>query len=224
MEVNDIFNALLNNYIKFFFLLTPFAGVSIFLAMTSSYGVRKRHVMAVKTTGAVITIATILYFFGTWIFGLFGITIDAFRIGAGVLLFLSGIDLVKSVPRAEQRGIGEGGRHVTKVSRKKTMGLSVSAKGEGVSGSGHDDAGEWVVPLAIPIIVGPATIAALLVIGSELKTGGEQAIGYAGLMCAILTIGLLLYGASAVEKVIGQRGLTIFSKLTGWFFVCWQLS
>ena len=191
MSLVEWLNVFVNNYVKFFFLLTPFAGVSIFLAMTRDQGVKERHKTAIKVTGAVVVLATTLFFFGTWIFGLFGITIDAFRIGAGVLLFLSGIELVRSSHRAGSSGMEEG---------EKT------------------DGGEWVVPLAIPIIVGPATIGAMLVIGSELKSAGEQAAGYAGLLVGILTVGLLLYGASGVEKVIGQRGLTIFSKLTGLVF------
>ncbi|QDU32006.1 hypothetical protein KS4_00340 [Poriferisphaera corsica] len=200
MSVGEYLNLFVNNYIKFFFLLTPFAGVSIFLAMTKDQGVSKRHRTALKVTAAVIVLSTTLYFFGTWIFGLFGITIDAFRIGAGVLLFLSGIELVKSSHRAGQVGV-------------ETEGMEETRMGK----SGHDE-GEWVVPLAIPIIVGPATIGAMLVIGSELDTLQEQAVGYGGLLGAILTVGLLLFGASVVERVIGQRGLTIFSKLTGLVF------
>ena len=189
MTLVEAINVLINNYIKFFFLLTPFAGVSIFLAMTKDQTLKQRRRSAMKVTGAVVVIATILFFFGTWIFGLFGITIDAFRIGAGVLLFLSGIELVKSSHRAGAIEPEEGG---------------------------NDEM--WVVPLAIPIIVGPATIGAMLVIGSELDTAREQAIGYAGLFLAIISVGSLLFTASGVEKVIGPRGLVIFSKLTGLVF------
>ncbi|QQE13772.1 NAAT family transporter [Planctomycetota bacterium] len=193
MSVTDFLSMFVTNYVKYFFLLTPFAGISIFLAMTKDLGVGGRRKMAFKVTGAVVVIATVLFFFGTWIFSLFGITINAFRVGAGVLLFLSGIELVKSSHQAGTVGIEE-------------------------EGKGKVDEGEWVVPLAIPIIVGPATIGAMLVIGSELQSAHARVAGYGGLLGAIITIGVLLLTASGVERVIGQRGLTIFSKLTGLVF------
>ncbi len=68
---------------------------------------------------------------------------------------------------------------------------------------------------AIPITVGPATTGALLVMGTEYQTLFEKTIGGTALLMAILTIGLLLYLASSVERILGQKGLNVLSKLTG---------
>lgn len=72
-----------------------------------------------------------------------------------------------------------------------------------------------VVPLAIPITVGPGTTGALLVMGTDFHTVQEKAIGGSALLASILCVGVLLCVASGVEKVLGQKGLNVLSKLTG---------
>ena len=81
-------------FVKFFFILTPFFIVAVFIAMTENETVEVRHKLAVRITLAVIAISLILFFAGATIFELLGITVDAFRIGAGALLFLSAVSLV----------------------------------------------------------------------------------------------------------------------------------
>ena len=81
-------------FVKFFFILTPFFIIAVFLAMTENETVEVRHALAVRITIAVVIISLILFFAGMTIFTTLGITVDAFRIGAGALLFLSGVSLV----------------------------------------------------------------------------------------------------------------------------------
>jgi multiple antibiotic resistance protein len=61
--------------------------------MTKGHSERERRKTSVKVTLSVSIICLILFLFGNYIFDLFGITIDAFRIGAGALLFLTAISL-----------------------------------------------------------------------------------------------------------------------------------
>ncbi|MDD3313816.1 MarC family protein [Pseudodesulfovibrio sp.] len=77
-----------------------------------------------------------------------------------------------------------------------------------------DDTDPAVVPLAIPITVGPATIGTLLVLGAELK-GTHQLVGAGALAAACLTVGTLLFSASAAKKFIGHMGLSVLTKVTG---------
>ncbi|WP_419785079.1 MarC family protein [Pseudodesulfovibrio sp.] len=77
-----------------------------------------------------------------------------------------------------------------------------------------DDSDPAVVPLAIPITVGPASIGTLLVLGAELK-GTEQLAGAGALVIAGLTVGTLLFSASAVKKLIGSMGISVLTKITG---------
>lgn len=84
--------------LKFFFLLTPFFGLSMFISMTSDGSAPERKGLALRVTLATLVIGLVLLFFGGAIFGLFGITVDAFRIGTGLLLLLTSISLMNPKP------------------------------------------------------------------------------------------------------------------------------
>lgn len=172
----------INIYIKFFFLMTPFFLLSTFLSMTRTFDSGKRKRIAVKVTLAIIIICIILLLIGNHIFAIFGITLNSFRVGTGILLFLSAIILVQGPGKQDE------------------------------SNTEEDIA---VVPLAIPVAVGPATTGALLVMGVELTRIGEKLTGIAALCAATLSIGILLYLSGAIEKVLKKQGLTILSKITG---------
>ena len=91
-------------FVKIFFLLTPFFILSIFLTLTREEKSAARRVLAVRTTVAVLVIVMVLYLFGEAIFRYLGISLDAFRIGSGIVLLLSGIEVVRSsgVPLGRQ--------------------------------------------------------------------------------------------------------------------------
>ncbi|WP_319471287.1 MarC family protein [uncultured Pseudodesulfovibrio sp.] len=79
----------------------------------------------------------------------------------------------------------------------------------------EEDTDPAVVPLAIPITVGPATIGTLLILGASMKNMGNHLFGAAALVAASLTVGLLLFSAAAVKRVIGRMGLSVLTKITG---------
>ena len=172
-------------YIKLFFLLTPPFVLSMFLALTKDMTPQQQRATAIRVTLAVILVCFVLYWFGNAIFAVFGITLDAFRIGAGSLLFLSSVELVR--------------------------GASTASKGNVPEGSGDIS----VVPLAIPITVGPATIGALLIMGATAADLSQEIIGAAALTAAVFTVGVILFMAPYVERLIGALGITILTKITG---------
>ncbi len=170
-------------FIKFFFLLTPFFVLSAFLSMTKNDAPAKRRGAAVRVGVAVLVISLALYHFGNAIFSVFGLTLDAFRIGAGSLLFLSAVGLVS-----------------------------------GKAGGPPPDEAEGdiaVVPLAIPITVGPATTGALLVLGASDHGLMQRVTGSAALAAAVVCVGVILFLAPAVERLLGRYGIAILTKLTG---------
>ncbi|MDT8428279.1 MAG: MarC family protein [Pseudomonadales bacterium] len=171
-------------FLKMYFVMTPFFVLSVFLTVTNDAPTVERKQLAVKVTLSVIVISLVLLFFGGQIFAVFGITLDAFRIGAGALLFLSAVGLVNDKKEGQ------------KINDPKLSELAV-------------------VPLALPITIGPATIGILLVMAAESTGLAEMAVESAALVCAILAIGLMLYYSSGIEKFIGKQGLSIVSKITG---------
>lgn len=170
-------------FVKFFFILTPFFIVAVFIAMTENESVVVRHVLAIRITIAVIVISLILFLAGASIFEILGITVDAFRIGAGALLFLSAVSLVE-------------GRLQIPASKRSILDLAV-------------------VPLAIPVTLGPGSVGALVVMSSETRGVEQQILTAAAIVGACLAVGVLLYLSAELKRLIGRSGISMLSKLTG---------
>jgi multiple antibiotic resistance protein len=81
-------------FIKLFFLLTPFFVLSMFLTVTREMPLRDCRIVASRATIAIWILSIFIYFGGNWAFGTIGITIDAFRVGTGIILMISAIELV----------------------------------------------------------------------------------------------------------------------------------
>lgn len=172
----------LNLWLKLFFVFTPFFALSIFLSLTEDYDVVQRRKTVFGITATVALVCLLLFFAGRQIFALLGITLDAFRVGAGALLFLSGIGM---------------------------------ARGNSVYAAGEDQKDVAVVPMAVPVIVGPATIGVLLVMGADLLTWQASFIGTLALLSAVVSMGAILFASALIARWLGKRGITIISKLTG---------
>ena len=171
-------------YLRFFFLLTPFFVLSTFLSMTPGMADAGRRRLAVRVGTAVVAVCLVLYFFGETIFRIFGISLDAFRVGAGALLFLTAVTLVRERP------------------------------GEAAPAENEDIA---VVPLSIPITVGPATTGAIMLMGAQHGHDGWAVSLFicGALVAASLSVAGILYMAPVTERLLKPRGIAVLSKLTG---------
>ena len=172
--------------VKFVFLFAPFFVVTMFLALTRGESAAVKHSIIIRAILASATIGVVLFFAGPLLFEIIGITLNSFRIGAGSLLFLTAVSLVNSGVRQHAKGLPDEDR---------------------------DDIS--VVPLAMPVIVGPATIGTILVLGAELPTFRETFVGMLGMLSALLVLGGMLVLSGGLERVLGKTGLNILSKVSG---------
>ena len=171
------------NTIKLFALMTPPAVLSAFLSGTRHYDAARKRYTARRTAYAVFIIGIVLYFLGEQVFSLFGFTLDAFRIGAGALLFLSGVSLMNETPD-----------HPYFASEKEDIS---------------------VVPLAIPLCMGPASIGTVMIIGASAVDITEKLMGALSLFIASCGILATLFLADKIEKILGPTGIAVLAKLTG---------
>ncbi|ROU00913.1 MarC family protein [Marinobacter sp. R17] len=184
--LHTFFATYLSSAIRFLFLLAPFFVVTMFLALTRGDDAGQKKRVINRSVFSALVLGLVLFFAGPLLFEAIGITLNSFRIGAGSLLFLTAISLVTSGTRNHATSLPEENR---------------------------DDVA--VVPLAIPIIIGPATIGAILVYGAELNTVPEMAGGVLGLVTGLLALGVLLHLSGYLEKALGKTGLNIMSKISG---------
>ena len=179
-----------SNTVQLFFLFCPFFVLNMFLSLTEGAATERKRYVARRVTGVVIIVGAIVYFFGNSFLTLFGLDIEGFRIGAGILLLLmaQGLALGQDTPTASDRP-----RNVEDI---------------------------IVVPLGLPIIMGPACVSPIIIIGAEtIKANGyfslKVVLGFAGFVLAILVLGTILYFADKIEAICGKRLIRIFSKVSG---------
>ncbi|WP_137887032.1 MarC family protein [Pseudomonas sp. 2FE] len=173
-------------YLKMLVLYGPFFVLSCFISLTRGYTVKERKKLAWKVAGGVVIASLLLYLFGQSIFTVFGITIDAFRIGAGSVLFISALGMAQGSPVVQSDNLQQ---DVT------------------------------IVPLTIPLTVGPGTIGAMLVMGAGQPHWDDKLVAVLGIVLASLTVGVVLYLSDRFERLLGEQGLQIVSRLMG-LFVC----
>lgn len=179
---NSVVSDIIGTSIKIYALMTPPAVLSAFISGTKEYSKPQKSAVAAKTSMAIFIIGVVLYLFGSHLFSLFGFTLDAFRIGAGVLLFLTAVSLMNDDTNTAHT--------------KKEGDISV-------------------VPLAIPLSMGPASIGAVMVMGASAEDTREIMVGVFSLLFASFGMFLLLRLADGVAKVLHHTGIAVLSKLTG---------
>ncbi|HET8850018.1 MAG TPA: MarC family protein [Marinobacter sp.] len=176
----------LSSTVRFLFLLAPFFVVTMFLALTRGLPAAEKSSIIRRACVSAFVLGVLLFFAGPILFSAVGITLNSFRIGAGSLLFLTAISLVTNGTRNHATGLPDEDR---------------------------DDIA--VVPLAVPVMIGPATIGAILVYGAELKSVPEVAGGLFGLVSGLLILAVLLHLSGYLERALGKTGLNILSKISG---------
>lgn len=182
MNIISVFSETFADSVKLFALMTPPAVLSAFLGYTRRYTRREKLLVSFKTSLAILVIGLILYIWGAGIFELFGFTLDAFRIGSGVLLMLTAIQLMEGDGEAER----------------------------------HDVEGDIsVVPLAIPLSMGPASIGAIMVMGAQATTQSEITLGVVSLSIAAGCMFALLGAADLIGRILHTTGILVISRLTG---------
>lgn len=189
--MNDVLSFALVTFSAIFFVVDPLAIVPTFLAMTAGDDLEKKHRMAKKA--GIATGVTLLIFAaaGGVIFKVFGISLGAFRVAGGVLLFLLALDMMRATP--------------SKVKQTKE---------EEAEGAEKDDVA--IIPLTIPMLAGPGAIATTMVCISNAKGKiVEQLVVGAVIVVTGLLTWLILRSALLVEKRLGTTGLNVLTRVMG---------
>ena len=101
-------SGLVGAIIRLFLLLSPFCTLSLYLGYSDNLDGAEQRKFGIRISTAIWVICLVFYFFGRIIFDFLGITLDAFRIGCGLVLMLSGIDLVRDSGTPKARELADG--------------------------------------------------------------------------------------------------------------------
>jgi len=194
--VGDFLSLSLVSLSAIFFVVDPFAAIPFFLAITRDDGAEERRATALRAS---VTAGLVLASFalaGAWLFKVLGISLGAFKIAGGVVLLLLALDMIRTQP-----------------SRTRIT------EGEVEAGAGKEDAA--IVPLGMPLLAGPGSIATVIVLMSRARAGPWwHALPVLGAI-AVTAVAcfLILAGAARTERVLGRTGLAILERAAGLLLV-----
>jgi multiple antibiotic resistance protein len=182
---------ILTVFMGFFAIMNPIANTPVFLGLTAddSTAIRRRIAFKALLITFVVIVAFILL--GKVIFSLFGITLPAFQITGGILVFMIGLQMLHGQQSQVHSPVATG-------------------KEENLQGA----LSVAVTPLAMPILGGPGTIAAAM----NFSSGGGMTdilitIAAFALLC-LLTYVFFVFGERLV-KLLGNEGLMMVTRLMG---------
>lgn len=191
MEISvELFGAWLSTLGVIFAIVDPFGYIPIFLSMTSNDTEEQRKKMLKKACLTAFFVLTVSTLIGNQILHFFGISIPALQISGGLILLVIGFEMLKVIPVAEKLSPSE---------------QSEGAKKEDIS----------IIPLAIPMLSGPASIAAVVVLTSTSTSWTiYPAIIVSTLMTLLFTY-LILRSAGRILRMIGDTGLKVLTRIMG---------
>jgi multiple antibiotic resistance protein len=175
-------------------VVNPLACVPFFIHYTQGFSRAQRQrtiLVSSFTTFAVIAASALL---GLQILAFFGISLASFQVGGGMLLLTSALSMLNAQP-AEARANAD---EVHDAETRAAMGASIA-----------------VVPLAIPLLTGPATMSTVVIYAEKAKTLLQLGtlVGY-GVVIGLATA-LCFAMAPPIARVMGKTGINVMTRLMG---------
>ncbi|WP_435170137.1 MarC family protein [Falsirhodobacter sp. 1013] len=184
MEMTSVISA----FVTMFVVIDPIGLAPIFIALTHGMTPAQR-----RRTGwtAVVIAAALLTLFGLAgeaILAGIGISLPAFRIAGGVLLFLTALDMLfeRRTERREDKAADDA--------------------------PGHDPS---VFPLATPLLAGPGALASMILLVNE-DGSALHTLMIHGVMLAVLAVAATLFAvAGGIARMLGRIGTMVLTRLFG---------
>jgi multiple antibiotic resistance protein len=191
MDTTALLPLLVSSIATFFAMCNPFANTPIFMGMTAGDDAATKKAIARRATVFAFFLAVVMAAAGKLIGELFGITLPAFKLGAGILVFMIGYHMVTG----------------------KAHGAQSSSK-EDVEATLAEKLDKAISPLGTPILAGGGTISAAITFSATDGFEGLVAVivGFGVIM--LMTYAFFLSG-DAIEKRLGQSGITALTKIMG---------
>lgn len=178
-------------FITFFVVIDPPGCAPIYASLTSNVPPRDRRVMAIRAIVVAAIILLVFAMFGEQLLSALGISLDSFRIAGGIMLFLIALEMVfeKRTERREDRA----------------QEIIEQPEIEDVS----------IFPMAMPMIAGPGSIAAIMLLTSK-HDGIDNALVILGALATVLLLTLIgLIAAGPLMRILGNKVEAVITRVLG---------
>ena len=178
---------LITSFVTLFVIIDPIGLTPIFIAMTQGMSAQQKRSIALRATLTAVGLLALFAALGEAVLGFVGISMPAFRIAGGVLLFLTALDMLFELRNKRREDRSE-----------------------------EDDFDDpSVFPLAIPLIAGPGSIATVILLTGQ-QPGISGFFMVMGVVFAVLGILLVMCLFSGMlERLLGKTGITVVTRLLG---------
>ncbi len=177
---------LITAFATLFVVIDPPGLIPMFIALTPGMSAERRRVIGLRACVIAIGILTLFGLLGEAVLGFIGISMSAFRIAGGILLFLTALDML--FERRTQRREGQATVH------------------------DHDPS---VFPIAIPLIAGPGAIATMILLVGEAGSWQGTLAVHLVMGGVVLMAFLLFLIAGPLERALGRTGTVVITRLLG---------
>lgn len=176
-------------FISILFLVDPPGTVPAFMALTAGYSPERRRrtalVASAVATGTLMAFAAV----GNFVFRGLGLTLPAFQIAGGLILFLVALDMIRA-----QRLTQEDPEEMKE---------------------GAEAADVAVAPLAIPMLAGPAALSTVAVLMAQAKNTLEVSLVFLAIALTGLICYITLRLAAPIQRRLGTTGVHILGRVLG---------
>ena len=171
------------------FIVNPIAVIPTYLVITQKDTARHRAVTARRACVAAAAILVAFALGGRQIFQIFGITIDAFRVAGGLILWVVAMDMLHGERRTQesQTEISEG-------STKEDVALT---------------------PLAMPMLAGPGAISTVMVLSGQASSMPERIAIYGSILATMAIAWVVLRIGERLVLRMGETGIRVMTRIMG---------
>jgi multiple antibiotic resistance protein len=173
-----------------FSIVDPFTAVPTFLALAGTHPRDEQRSTALRASITCLVVLTAFALAGNLIFTFFGITLPAFKIAGGILLFGVGLDMMRA-KRSDTR----------------------ATKEEAADAESKEDVA--VIPLGVPLLSGPGAIATVMVLEGKAQGIAERISVFAVIAGVSLLAFITLRSAPLVARALGRTGINVVGRLMG---------
>lgn len=184
--------SLISAFVTLFVIIEPIGIAPIFVALTADRTARQRRLVALRAVIIATAVLVLFALLGQWLLGAMGITLPAFRVAGGLLLFWISFEMV-----------------FEKRQQRKT-----STAERSIAEEPHDDVA--AVPLAVPLLAGPGAITAVILLAAPAGADPVRLALVVGVILAVLVATLvILLVAVPLDRLMGKTVRMVVTRLLG---------
>ena len=173
-----------------FSIVDPFSAVPIFLALVGTHSKKAQARTALRASLTTFCVLTTFGIAGNFIFSFFSITIPAFKIAGGILLFGVGLEMMRA-KRSDTRATRE----------------------EEAEAESKEDVG--LIPIGLPLLSGPGAIATVMVLVGKAHSVNQRVSVFIAVFAVSILAFLVLRSAGYMSKVLGTTGINVIGRIMG---------